>query len=140
VGRSSTFRPDNDFDGVVDGALTSLVARAESRCVASGRRACTYVMDSAWNGMSFEENQAMHFAVGSVQFRLRGPVTITLDADGQATVSGSYEIEVYKDWNFDADKTAAGIPLDTYAAMDSYGVGCNYVVRGSGERVTFTMP
>ncbi|MEU4157400.1 ALF repeat-containing protein, partial [Actinoplanes sp. NPDC026670] len=120
---------DRQFKAAVDESREQMLAQARSKCVSSGRATCEYWMDSLWFGVSMTENIDYRLGVRGVQLRLRGPITVTV-TNGQATVSGQYAVDVYKDWNFDHGEEIWGISFDDYADMHSYGIAREFTVRG----------
>ncbi|MFD1367023.1 ALF repeat-containing protein, partial [Actinoplanes sichuanensis] len=120
---------DRQFKAAVDESREQMLAQARSKCISSGRATCEYWMDSRWFGVSMTENIDYRLGVRGVQLRIRGPITVTV-TNGQATVSGQYGVDVYKDWNFDHGEEIWGISFDDYADMHSYGIAREFTVRG----------
>ncbi|MFF4828063.1 DNRLRE domain-containing protein [Streptomyces sp. NPDC001312] len=104
---------DPGLRNVVQGQLDDWQAQALASCQSGG--ACKFKADSKWLGVNLESNDN-HFGIGHGQVRVTG----TAMSDG-TSVGMTFNVQVYKDWNFDKDKTALAINLSRYAAMHEYG-------------------
>ncbi|WP_405830208.1 MULTISPECIES: hypothetical protein [unclassified Streptomyces] len=63
-------------------------------------------------------------------------ITAQMDVAGSGPgrkVKASYTVELYKDWNFDKDKSAKGISLEPFAEMHEYGVAREYAMVGKSS-------
>src|SRR4051812_36484042 len=78
------------------------------------RKPDLFSFDSVWQGAYFTDDD-FTYAIGGIEFREIGEIKVTLGKGGTATASASYGLAVFKDWNFDYGKKAAGIPLDDFA-------------------------
>lgn len=123
---------DSQFKSAVDRDVAELLATAGSRCAGSGRSSCTYNIDSMWRGVSMTENLDYRLGVRGVQYRVNGSITVSM-VNGVPRTAGSYEVDVYKDWNFDADEEIWGISFSDYAAMHTYGVAQEFTVKGTSS-------
>lgn len=78
------------------------------------------------------ENLDYRLGVRGVQYRVNGSITVSM-VNGVPRTAGSYEVDVYKDWNFDADEEIWGISFSDYAAMHTYGVAQEFTVKGTSS-------
>ncbi|MGV9557436.1 RHS repeat domain-containing protein [Streptomyces sp. NPDC003522] len=108
---------------VVQGQLDDWQDQALTSCQSGG--ACEFKADSKWLGVNLETKDN-HFGIGHAQVRVTG----TAMSDGKS-VGMSFNVQVYKDWNFDKDKRALGLPLNRYAAMHEYGYGQEFPMTSS---------
>jgi hypothetical protein len=63
------------------------------------------------------------YAVGHAQIRITG----SMRTDGESA-SASFEVELYKDWNFDKGEVVHGIELGQFAGLHEWGLAQEYVL------------
>ncbi|MFB7181436.1 RHS repeat domain-containing protein [Streptomyces sp. NPDC056257] len=110
----------------VDQVLRGWADEARSNCPAA--ESCTFEGDSKWKGTQFTDFDAKN-AIGHAEMR----VTATMEVSGSGPdrkVNTQYRVELYKDWNFDKNKSAMGIALQPFAEMHEYGVAREYAMVG----------
>ncbi|MFF0045205.1 hypothetical protein OG987_24530 [Streptomyces sp. NBC_01620] len=108
-------KDDPGLRKVVQGQIDDWSAAAISNCSAGGT--CSFKADSNWLGVNLE-NEDNHYGIGHAMVRISG----SAESDGKA-FGAMLRIDVYKDWNFDKGKKAAGVDLSRFAAMHEYGYG-----------------
>jgi hypothetical protein len=116
-------KDDPGLRKVVQRQLDDWQAQALAGCQSGG--ACEYKADSKWLGVNLETRDN-HFGIGHAQVRVTG----TAMSDGES-VGMTFNVQVYKDWNFDKDKTALVYPLGRYAAMHEYGYAQEFAMTSS---------
>lgn len=131
------FEEDNfrkDLSRLQDGLLGETAKQCE------GRATCNVSFDTMWHDTlrpSHEEPVLEDFAYGfgQIRFRLTGNMTIEAGDGGRLSYSGSYQLQIGKDWNFDRGKTPEifGVPfsLEPMREMQRLGLAREYFVTGS---------
>jgi RHS repeat-associated protein len=122
-----------------------LLSQAKQKCAGGPGTTCYFNIDSLWHDV-FLTKQDYAFGIGQARFRITGTVSITLESDGHATASGSYDLSLYKDWNFDQGKTAElnprwvpgplkpiKIDVGQFGLLPSYGLAKEYVLKGTSH-------
>ncbi|MEV0491700.1 RHS repeat-associated core domain-containing protein, partial [Streptomyces atratus] len=88
---------------------------ATSQCAGGGT--CSFSGDSGWLKTKFQRLDAKN-AIGSVKFRVTG--SVTMGAGGEARTR--YQVDLFKNWNFDRGKTAP-VPFLTEATGKEIDLG-----------------
>ncbi|WP_426570362.1 RHS repeat-associated core domain-containing protein [Streptomyces canus] len=116
-------KDDPGLRKVVQGQLDDWQAQALTSCQSGG--ACEFKADSKWLGVNLQTKDN-HYGIGHAQVRVTG----TAMSDGKS-VGMTFNVQVYKDWNFDKDKTALVVNLSRYAAMHEYGYAQEFAMTSS---------
>ncbi|MEU3981248.1 RHS repeat-associated core domain-containing protein [Streptomyces sp. NPDC026672] len=98
---------------------------------------CSFALDSKWLGTQFTSGDGA-VAIGHAQMRLTG--TLSMSGKGSSRkASIDYQVEVYKDWNFDKFKTAnipvlnKRISLKPFAELHELGVAREFAMVGTSS-------
>ncbi|MFV5996547.1 DNRLRE domain-containing protein [Streptomyces sp. NPDC056231] len=104
---------------------------SKSQCAGGGT--CSFSGDSGWLKTKFRRFDAKN-AIGSVKFRVTGSVTIS--AGGEARTR--YQVDLFKNWNFDRGKTAPDpfgtgkeIDLGQFVDLHEHGWAQEYDMAGT---------
>ncbi|MGW1464282.1 RHS repeat-associated core domain-containing protein [Streptomyces sp. NPDC002308] len=122
-------RGDPALREVVQGQVDDWQAEALTTCRSGG--ACEFTADSKWLGVDLATKDN-HFGIGHAQVRVTGSAM----SDGKS-VGIKFNVQVYKDWNFDKGETVLGFNLGRYAAMHEYGYGQDFVMTSSSPTYAY---
>jgi hypothetical protein len=115
--------------------LEGWAREAKGRCVSAS--SCAFSVDSKWIGTQFTSGDGA-VGIGHAQMRITGNFYVSNER-GAKRLSATYQVEVYKDWNFDKTKTASipgartNINLAPFAEMHEYGYGREYAMVGKSS-------
>ncbi|MFI7677915.1 RHS repeat-associated core domain-containing protein, partial [Actinophytocola sp. NPDC049390] len=124
---------DPDFGDRVSEEKDVLVELATAECRGQGRSVCTVAIDSRWRDGQFENNDSHKFGIGNFKFRIRGQIEVSIGSDGTTTAKGKYSLDMYKDWNFDRNKSVFGglVSLEQFAMMPGLGIAREFAMYGT---------
>ncbi|WP_327008635.1 hypothetical protein OHA72_16115 [Dactylosporangium sp. NBC_01737] len=100
---------------------------------------CSYTFNGGWvkaetNGHG-KLDRNLGFGIGDMQMKVNGSITVVRNADGTAKVTGSYDVTVFKAWNFDVggapEVMGVTVPHEFYK-LHEYGMARNYAMLGTG--------
>ncbi|MEU8523951.1 hypothetical protein AB0C49_31060, partial [Streptomyces sp. NPDC048577] len=115
----------------VNQVLTDWAEQARGRCEETS---CTYSADSMWMGTQFTSPDGA-VAIGHAQMRLQGSVKVS-GQGARRKVTVNYTVNLYKDWNFDKEKTARipivgkEISLAPFARLHELGLAQEFKMVG----------
>ncbi|MEV4826679.1 RHS repeat-associated core domain-containing protein [Micromonospora sp. NPDC049274] len=131
------FSEDN-FAADVDQAKGDVLAASQQAC--GGATVCNVQFDTQWREtlVPHEDTpvkQDFAWGIGRARMRLSGNVVLTRGSSGAYSYSGSYSLEVGKDWNFDKGKKPEirghEVSLEPMRNLPKYGYAREYFVTGS---------
>jgi RHS repeat-associated protein len=109
-----------------------------------GAETCEYTFDSGWAptlATSDENPVKVDYAgMGQVQLNVSGRIKVTRGSDGSVSVSGSYQISIFKAWNFDPGEYPEphGITVrHDFVNLPAFGLARDYYLRGSSSEIQF---
>ncbi|WP_404960030.1 hypothetical protein [Streptomyces sp. 147326] len=122
---------ENDHDKAVgvEEILQEWAAEASAGCGTA--ESCSFEGDSEWRGTHFTDPDGA-FGIGNAEMRITAQMDVVRSGSEQQ-VKARYTVELYKDWNFDKNKSALGISLEPFAEMHEYGVAREYAMVGKSS-------
>lgn len=120
----------------VNSVLDDWAAEARRKCPSGS---CSYTLDSKWLGTQFTGSDGA-VAIGHAQMRLKGSMQVAGD---RKRVTANYTVSLYKDWNFEKQKTATlpivgvDISLEPFARLHELGVAREFRMVGESSLQRF---